>query len=73
MAMAELSHTALKAFDERYELLGPLEEDWQESCLAAVFRALANHPHEDSPWWLNQLIRRELRNLAHELEAENVS
>ena len=32
-----------KAFDDRYELLGPLEDDWQEQCLAAVLRAAAAH------------------------------
>jgi hypothetical protein len=30
----------VKAFDDRYELLGPLEENWQEVCLAAALRAL---------------------------------
>lgn len=29
------------AFDERYELIGPLEGNWQESCLAAALSALA--------------------------------
>jgi hypothetical protein len=32
----------VKAFDDRYELLGPLEDDWQEQCLAAVLRAAAD-------------------------------
>ena len=31
-----------KAFDDRYELLGPLEDDWQEQCLAAALDALAD-------------------------------
>jgi hypothetical protein len=31
----------VKAFDDRYELLGPLEDDWQEQCLAAALRAAA--------------------------------
>ena len=42
--MAELSPAAasiVQAFDDRYELLGGLEENWQEDCLAAVLRALA--------------------------------
>jgi hypothetical protein len=41
--MAELSPSAaiVKAFDDRYELLGGLEENWQEDCLAAAFRAAA--------------------------------
>jgi hypothetical protein len=30
----------VKAFGDRYELLGPLEENWQEVCLAAALRAL---------------------------------
>jgi hypothetical protein len=32
----------VKAFDDRYELLGPLEDDWQEQCIAAAIRALAD-------------------------------
>ena len=32
----------VKAFNDRYELLGPLEDDWQEQCLAAAIRALAD-------------------------------
>ena len=42
--MTELSPAAqaiVKAFDDRYELLGPLEDDWQEQCLAAAIRAVA--------------------------------
>jgi len=47
--MTELSPAAqaiVKAFDDRYELLGPLEDDWQEQCLAAAIRALADLPNE---------------------------
>lgn len=32
----------VQAFDDRYELLGPLEDDWQEQCLAAALRAVAD-------------------------------
>ena len=42
--MTNLSPAAasiVQAFDDRYELLGPLEENWQEVCLAAALRALA--------------------------------
>jgi hypothetical protein len=42
--VAELSPAAraiVAAFDERYELLGPLEGNWQEACLAAALTALA--------------------------------
>ena len=43
--MTDLSPAAqaiVQAFDDRYELLGPLEDDWQEQCLAAVLRAVAD-------------------------------
>jgi hypothetical protein len=43
--MTDLSPAAqaiVQAFDDRYELLGPLEDDWQEQCLAAAIRALAD-------------------------------
>ena len=36
----------VKAFDDRYELLGPLEDDWQEQCLAAALGAIAALPNE---------------------------
>ncbi len=42
--MTDLSPAAraiVEAFDERYELLGPLEGNWQEVCLAAALTALA--------------------------------
>jgi len=29
------------AFDDRHELLGPLDDDWQDLCVAAVLRHLA--------------------------------
>jgi hypothetical protein len=40
--MSDLSpaDAIVKAFDDRYELLGPLEENWQEVCIAAALRAL---------------------------------
>jgi hypothetical protein len=53
--MTQLSPKAqaiVKAFDDRYELLGPLEDDWQEQCIAVAIRKLADHgenlydPHE---------------------------
>ena len=42
--MTDLSPAAasiVQAFDDRYELLGPLEGNWQETCIAAALRALA--------------------------------
>jgi hypothetical protein len=33
----------VRAFDDRYELLGPFEANWQEVCIAAALRAAAGH------------------------------
>jgi hypothetical protein len=47
--MTDLSPAAqaiVQAFDDRYELLGPLEDDWQEQCLTAALRAVADLPNE---------------------------
>jgi hypothetical protein len=76
--MTELSPAAaaiVQAFDERYELLGPLEGNWQEVCLAAALRVLADHHAGpwtgDGPcrWTPTPRTRRELRNIAQELES----
>lgn len=76
--MADLSPVAaaaLEAFKTRYELLGPLEDNWIEVCLAASLQALAGH--KPPPWtgegalchWHpSQKTRLELRNIADELE-----
>ena len=43
--MTELSPTTariVEAFDDRYELLGGFDDNWQELCIAAALRALAN-------------------------------
>ena len=37
----------VQAFDDRYELLGPLEDDWQEQCIAAALGALADQVAPD--------------------------
>jgi hypothetical protein len=42
--VADLSPAAdgiLRAFADRHELTGPLEDDWVEQCLAAALQALA--------------------------------
>ena len=52
----------LAAFDECFELLGLLEENWQEVCLAAALRALA----EDVNGAIN--IRAQILRIAAELE-----
>jgi hypothetical protein len=33
----------VQAFDNRYELLGPFEANWQEVCIAAVLRVVADN------------------------------
>jgi hypothetical protein len=40
-ALSPATQSIVDAFNERYELLGPLEGNWQEACLAAAFTALA--------------------------------
>jgi len=43
--MTDLSPAAqaiVQAFSDRYELLGPLEGDWQEQCIAAALRVIAD-------------------------------
>jgi hypothetical protein len=60
--MADLSPAAqaiVSAFDDRYELLGPLEDNWQEACIAAALYAAAHHLTHD---------RCQLRSLATELD-----
>jgi hypothetical protein len=76
--MADLSpitRAIVAAFNERYELCGPFDDNWQELCLAAALRALAEH--QQAPITLGQPIdhwnpddrtRQELRNIAAELE-----
>ena len=80
--MTDLSPAAqaiLKAFDDRYELIGPLEDDWQEQCIAAALRAAADQvvPREplyggNQRWeWerdARQSSRENLLAIANELE-----
>jgi phage head maturation protease len=73
--LSPAAQAALKAFDDRYELIGPFDGNWQELCLAAVFRALADH---DPIRWdgsgtrpAELLFRIDLRGLAYELENAN--
>jgi hypothetical protein len=64
----------VQAFDDRYELLGGLEENWQEDCLAAALRAAADQvvPYVHSPGGCRegerQCVRRELLAIATELD-----
>lgn len=37
------------AFNERYELCGPLDDDWVEQCLAAAFPVAADQVVPEDP------------------------
>jgi hypothetical protein len=44
--MTELSPTTaaiVTAFDDRYELLGGFDDNWQELCIAAALRVVADN------------------------------
>ena len=69
----------VSAFDDRYELCGPFDNNWQELCLAAAVRALADHQSpawDGGPlchWTPTPYTRQELRNIAAELESADQS
>jgi hypothetical protein len=66
--MTELSPAAasiVQAFDDRYELLGGLEENWQELCIANALRALAARINGADA------IRQDILAIAAELEAKS--
>jgi hypothetical protein len=75
--MTNLSPAAsaiLRAFDDRHEVLGPFEGNWQEVCLAAAIRAAAEElqyrlflPGTD----LMVVSAKDLFSLANELEGGN--
>jgi hypothetical protein len=54
----------VQAFDDRYELLGPMEGNWQEICLAAALRALAARINGADA------IRQDVLDIVNELEAQ---
>ncbi|MEB3301998.1 MAG: hypothetical protein VKN56_08515 [Cyanobacteriota bacterium] len=64
--LSSASRAIVKAFDDRYELLGPLEDDWQETCLAAALRALAQRIYGADQ------IRTDVLAIAAELESNNL-
>jgi len=76
--MTNLSPAAkdfVKAFDDRYELLGPFEDNWQEQCIAAVLCAVADEvaPFEamdiDNCWYEKRNpVREKILAIATELK-----
>jgi hypothetical protein len=64
--MTDLSPAAasiVQAFDDRYELLGPFDDNWQELCIAAALRALAVRINGADA------IRQDILDIATELDA----
>ena len=64
--MTDLSPAAasiVQAFDDRYELLGGFDDNWQELCIAAALRALAARINGADA------IRQDILDIAAELEA----
>jgi hypothetical protein len=64
--MPDLSPAAasiVQAFDDRYELLGGFDDNWQELCIAAALRALAARINGADA------IRQDIIAIATELEA----
>jgi hypothetical protein len=53
----------VQAFDDRYELLGGFDDNWQELCIAAAMRALAVRINGADA------IRQDIIDIATELEA----
>ena len=62
--LSPASKAIVAAFDERYELIGPLESNWQEVCLAAALSALAVRIKGADN------IRRDILAIVAELEAQ---
>ena len=76
--MAELSPAAqavLDAFSDRHEYIGPFDDDWQEQCIAAALRTVADQvvaadmpEGPDCCLTMAENIRSELLAIAAELE-----
>jgi hypothetical protein len=65
LIMPDLSPAAasiVKAFDDRYEVLGPFDDNWQELCIANALRALVVRINGADA------IRQDILSIAAELE-----
>lgn len=47
--MSKETQKIVKAFDNRHELIGPFDGNWQELCIAATFRELINQLSRSTP------------------------
>ena len=63
----------LAAFNDRHELCGPFDDNWQELCLAAAFREFANEvlPESSSQCatYTNEAIRLNRQSVRRQLLA----
>ena len=84
--MTDLSpaQKALAAFNERYELCGPFDDDWAEQCLAVALEAVADQVVPKEPMysfdlrWMyerdtRQSIRSKLLAIANELRGDTTA
>jgi hypothetical protein len=67
--LSPAARTIVQAFDERHELLGPLEGNWQEVCLAAALRAAADQVVPTTVDPRLSTVRSDLMHIAAELES----
>lgn len=63
------------AFDERYENLGPFDDNWQELCIAQTLRELIkqcsyNHFHLDGDHGIDVINVKDIKEIIEELENE---
>ena len=63
------------AFNERYETLGPFDDNWQELCISATLRELINqcaynHFHLDGDHGIDVINVKDIKKLIEELENE---
>ena len=82
MPLSPATAAIVKAFDDRYELLGGFDDNWQEECLAAALLAAADQvvPEQlEGPpgsgfrwgaWAAKSGVRSELLAIAAELEGQ---
>jgi hypothetical protein len=84
--MTDLSpaQKALAAFNERYELCGPFDDDWAEQCLAVALEAVADQVVPKEPMysfdlrWMyerdtRQTIRSRILAIANELRGDTTA
>ena len=71
--MADISpaQRIVAAFNERYELCGPFDDDRVEQCLAAAFRAAVEYCELDDAQGVGIVLSSDILAIAAELETIN--